>query len=329
MKPISIHSIRTLCSAVVLMLALPFASPVTAAFPEKPVRLIVPYPAGGTIDAIMRAIQEKVQQNLGRPLIIENKPGAAGITGMQEVARAAPDGYTIGQVNSGMVITPVIQPSVGSFDMARDFAPITMLSNGPLVLFTHPRVPGNDVASFLAFAKSRPQGLNYSSTGMGGAGHLSAELISQLTGVKFVHIPYKGNAPAMLAVLQGEVDFLISTVSDTALQNVQAKKLKILGVTTREATPVVPGVPPIGATVPGFEAPIWIALVAPRNTPADVIAVLNKAFTTVLADPETRKRYETLGLVATPSAPGVVTTAIQKELDTWLPIVRSRNIVAN
>ena len=198
-----------------------------AAFPEKPVKVIVPYPAGGTIDAIMRgSTQDRFQQLLGQPLIVENKPGAAGVTGMQEVARAAPDGYTIGQANSGMVVTPLIQPGVGGFDLERDYTPLTMLSVGPLVLFTHPRVPGNDVAAFLAYAKSKAaDGLNYSSTGLGGAGHLAAELLSQMTGAKFVHIPYKGNAPAMLAVIAGEVDFLISTVSDTALQSVQGKKL--------------------------------------------------------------------------------------------------------
>jgi len=322
------NRLTRLCATLLsLAIALPLSA--LAAYPEKPVRVIIPYPPGGTIDALMRALQPRFLQMTGQSLVIENKPGAAGISGMQEVARAAPDGYTLGQANSGMVMTPVIQPSVGNFDLGRDMSPVCMLSFGPLVLFTNPRVPGNDVAAFIAYAKTRPDGLNYSSTGLGGAGHLAAELLSQMTGTKLVHIPYKGNAPATLAVLQGEVDFLISTISDAALQNVESKKLKMLGVTTRVATPVVPGVPPLAATVPGFDVPVWVSLMAPRNTPPEVIATLNRVITAALNDPEIRKRYETFGFVANPSAPAAVTEAIQKELTTWMPIVKSRNIIVN
>lgn len=248
---------------------------------------------------------------------------------MQEVARSAPDGYTIGQANSGMVVTPLIQPGVGSFDMERDYTPLTMFSVGPLVLFVNARVPANDVAAFIAYAKTKPEGLNYSSTGLGGAGHLSVELLSRLTGTKFLPIPCKGNAPAVVAVIAGEVDFLVSMVSDAALQSVQNKRLKMLGVTTRNATPIVPGVPPIGATVPGFEVPIWVALLGPHGLPAEVVAALNRAFGTILNEPETRRRFEGYGLVPTASTPAAVTEAIQKEMKTWAPVVRERNIRVN
>lgn len=318
-----IRPLRQLLLATTLVVA----SSSWAAYPEKPVRLVIPYPPGGTVDAMMRSLQDQFQRITGQPLVIDNKGGAAGVTGMQEVARAAPDGYTIGFTNSGLVIAPLLQTGV-VLDSARDFAPITMVANGTLMMFAHPRVPGNDVGGLVSYAKSRPDGLNYSSTGQGGAGHLAAELLSRASGAKLVHIPYRGNAPAMLAVMQGEVDFVISTMSDTAIQSVQARKLKLLGVTTKNAFPLMPDVPPIAATYPGFDVEIWVALVAPRGTPPQVIATLNKAFNEILAAPEMRKRYEGYGFIPSPSTPELVSEKIQHELKTWLPLIKEKNIKA-
>ncbi len=296
-----------------------------AAFPEKPVRLIIPYPPGGTVDVMMRALQDRFQRITGQPLVIDNKGGAAGVVGMQEVARAAPDGYTIGFTNSGLVIAPLLQTGSG-LDSSRDFAPITMAATGTLMLFANPRVPGNDVGSLIRYAQTRPDGLNFSSTGQGGAGHLASELLARASGAKFVHIPYRGNAPAMLAVLQGDVDFVISTMNDTAMQSVRTQKMKLLGVTTKEPFPLMPDVPPIATSFPGYEVAIWVALVAPRGTPPEVIATLNRAFTEALSDPETRKRYEVYGFIAGSSTPAVVSEKIQHELKTWLPVIREKNI---
>jgi len=308
------------------VLACVAAASATAAYPEKVVRVIVPYPAGGTQDAMIRAFSERFVKMTGQNLVVENKAGAAGVVGMQEVARSPGDGYTLGLANNGMVITPLINSGVASFDLGRDLAPVTMVASGPLVMFSHPRVPGNDAVALINHAKAQPNGLTYSSTGPGGLGHLANELLAQRTGAKLNHIPYKGNAPAMLAVLAGEVDFIVSTSSDTAMQNVAVKKMKILAVSTRNPSPLFPGIGTIAAAAPGFDVAVWLALVAPRSTPADLVGYLNRTFTTIINDAETKKRYEPFGLVPGASTPANVTEQIQKELTTWAPIVKERGI---
>ena len=320
------RSLRSLVGVTVAACGLAVSLAAQAAYPDKPVRLVIPYPAGGTQDAMMRALQERFLKVFGQTLVIDNKAGAAGVIGMQDVARSAPDGYTIGLANNGMVITPLVQSSVSAFDLGKDFAPITLVATGPLVMFAHPKVPGNDVKSLVAYAKTQPEGLAYSSTGLGGLGHLTTELLAQKAGIKLTHVPYKGNAPAMLAVLSGEVNFIVSTSSDTAVQNVQAKKLKAMGVTTRNASPVMPGVVPFSSAVPGFDVAVFFGLVAPRGTPPEIIGTLNKAFAGILEDAEVKKRYEAYGLVTTPSTPAAFSDMIQQESAVWLPIVREKNI---
>ena len=320
------RSLRSLVGVTVAACGLAVSLAAQAAYPDKPVRLVIPYPAGGTQDAMMRALQERFLKVFGQTLVIDNKAGAAGVIGMQDVARSAPDGYTIGLANNGMVITPLVQSSVSAFDLGKDFAPITLVATGPLVMFAHPKVPGNDVKSLVAYAKTQPEGLAYSSTGLGGLGHLTTELLAQKAGIKLTHVPYKGNAPAMLAVLSGEVNFIVSTSSDTAVQNVQSKKLKAMGVTTRNASPVMPGVVPFSSAVPGFDVAVFFGLVAPRGTPPEIIGTLNKAFAGILEDAEVKKRYEAYGLVTTPSTPAAFSDMIQQESAVWLPIVREKNI---
>jgi tripartite-type tricarboxylate transporter receptor subunit TctC len=297
-----------------------------AAFPEKPIRLVIPYPPGGTQDLMIRAVQDAVGKVLGQALVIDNKPGAAGVVGTQEVARAVPDGHTLGLANGGLVITPMVQSGAAALDLTRDVVPVTLLGASPLVIFAHPSVPAEDVKSFFAWGKAQARGLTYSSSGLGGLGHLAADLMTRSAGIKGLHVPYKGSAPATLAVLSGEVQFTVTTISDTAMQNVEAKKLKVLGVTTRKPYAGLPAAGTVGAVLPGFDIGVWFGIVAPRGTPAEVVQTLHKGFAGALAQDDIRKRYAALGLSAEGAAPAEFADIIARDKATWAPIVRELNI---
>ncbi|HMN84026.1 MAG TPA: tripartite tricarboxylate transporter substrate-binding protein [Burkholderiaceae bacterium] len=291
----------------------------------KPVRIIVPYPAGGTQDAMMRALQEPLGKRLEQQVIIENRPGAAGMIGTQEVQRSAPDGATLGLVNNGMVITPLITRGV-NLELEKDLTPISLIAAGPLVLFAHPSVPAESVSQLLDYAKKQPNGLNYGSTGPGGLGHMTAELLARQSGSPLTHVPYKGNAPAMMAVLAGEVQFVISTVSDTTNQNVKAGKLKALAVSTLEPSPAVPGLPAISASVPGFGVTAWFGFVAPPGTPETVVRRLNAAIAEVMALGDVRQRFMDFGLVAEATGPATFRDTILQEGAKWRPVVQAAKI---
>lgn len=315
--------IRALLFAVLVA-----SGPVLAAFPDKPIRLVIPYPPGGTQDLMIRALQEALGKSLGQPVVIDNRPGAAGVVGNQEVARAAPDGHTLALANSGLVITPMVQSGAAAFDLARDLTPVTLLGTSPLILYAHPSVPADDLRGFIAFGKAQPKGLTFSSSGLGGLGHLTAELLLKNAGVKGLHVPYKGSAPGTLAVLSGEVQFTVTTVSDTATQNVEAKKLKALAVTTKKPYPGLPNALPVATVLNGFDIGVWFGIVAPRGMPAEVLQILNRAFASALAQEDVRKRYGALGLVAESSTPAEFGDMMVREKALWTPIVRELNIRA-
>ncbi len=317
-----IRTSRKLLAVLTLLSISPLAAPQT-----KPLRIVVPYPPGGTQDAMMRLLQEPLGKLLEQPVVVENRAGAAGMIGMQEVNRAAPDGNTLVLANNGMVITPLIQQSA-ALELASDFTPVSIIASGPLVLFTHPSLPVNNVKELIAYAKTQPNGLNYGSTGTGGLGHMTFELLARQADLKLTHIPYKGNAPAMLALLGGEVPMVISTVSDTTNQNVKAGKMKAIAVTTPEASSAVPGTPPISEAVPGFGVTVWFGFVAPPGVAPATVAKLSAAIQKVMDEPEVRKRFESFGLIAGSSGPKAFVAAINQEAAIWRPVVRSANIKA-
>ena len=307
-------------------IAFVWATVAGAAFPEKSIRLVIPYPPGGTQDLMIRVLQEPVGKALGQSLVIDNKPGAAGVVGTQEVARAAPDGHTLGLANGGLVITPMVQSGAASLDLTRDVAPVTLLGSSPLVIFAHPSVAADDVKGFFAWGKAQARGPTYSSSGLGGLGHLAADLMLRSAGVKGLHAPYKGSAPATLAVLSGEVQFTVTTISDTAMQNVEARKLKVLGVTTRKPYAGLPNAGTVATVIPGFDIGVWFGVVAPRATPQEVVQALHRAFAAALAQDEVRKRYATLGLTPEGAGPAEFGEAIARDKATWAPIVKELNI---
>jgi len=287
---------------------------------DKPIRLIVPYAAGGPLDITARVLAERVKDSLGT-VIIDNKPGAGGNIGASAVAKAAPDGLTIGIAATA---THAVNPWLYSkmpFNAATDFAPITQMVRVPNVLVmnadTATRLKINNVKDLIAYAKANPGKLNYGSGGNGSAGHLAGELFKKDAGIFAVHIPYNGGNPAQLALLSGQVDFNFDNLA-TAAPNIKAGKLKALAVTTLTASSALPGVPPVADTLKGFAVDTWWGLVAPAGTPKEVIAKLNAAFVAALNTPETKTRFATLlaePVSSTPEAFGALMASERRKYE--------------
>ena len=272
-----------------------FASPLAHA-QDAPIRLIVPYAPGGPIDVTARALAERVRDALGT-VIIDNKAGAGGNIGADAIAKAAPDGLTIGiSATATHAVNPWLYNRM-PYDAAKDFAAITQMVRVPNVLVINAakaeQLKIHNVADLIAYAKANPAKLNYGSGGNGSAGHLAGEMFKQKAGIFALHIPYRGANPAQLALLAGEVDFNIDNLA-AAAPNIRAGKLKALAVTSLQASPMLPGVPPLSDTFKGFSIDTWWGLVAPAGTPKPVIAKLNKAFTDALKTPETKTRFAAL-----------------------------------
>ena len=292
-------------SLVTAALALAAAGGALAQAPAKPIRLIVPYAPGGPIDVTARALAERVQAPLGT-IVVENKPGAGGNIGSDMVAKAAPDGTTIG---IAAVATHAINPWLFSrmpYDAGKDFAPITQMVRVPNVLVMNQaaaaRLKIDSLADLITYARKNPGKLNYGSGGNGSAGHLAGEMFKQGAGIFAVHIPYNGGNPAQLALLSGQVDFNIDNLA-TAAANIKSGKLKALAVTSARRSALMPEVPAMAETLPGFEVDTWWGLVAPAGTPRDVVDRLNAAFTAALKAPETQQRFAQLMAEPVPTTP--------------------------
>jgi tripartite-type tricarboxylate transporter receptor subunit TctC len=310
-----------LATAAALVLAL--AAPLALA-QAKPIRLIVPYAAGGPIDVTARLLAERVKDSLG-PVIIENRPGGGGNIGADAVAKAAPDGLTIG---ISAVATHAINPWLFAkmpYDAARDFAPITQMVRVPNVLVmnaeTAKRLNIHTLADLIAHAKANPGRLNYGSGGNGSAGHLAGEMFKQGAGIFAVHIPYNGGNPAQLALVSGQVDFNFDNLA-TAAPNIRAGKLKALAVTTLNRSPALPDVPPVADTLKGFAIDTWWGLVAPAGTPRDVITKLNQAFVAALNSPEAKTRFAALMAEPVTNTPEEFGNFMKAELAKYEKVVK-------
>ena len=291
----------------------------------RPIRLIVPYAPGGPLDVTARALAERVKDSLGT-VIVENKPGAGGNLGADLVAKAAPDGHTIGLA---AVATHAINPWLFAkmpYDAARDFAPITQMVRVPNVLVmnaeTAQRLHIQNLADLIAYAKANPARLNYGSGGNGSAGHLAGEMFKKAAGIFAVHIPYNGGNPAQLALLSGQVDFNFDNLA-TAAPNIRSGKLKALAVTTSQRSKALPDIPTVSETLRGFEVDTWWGLVAPAATPREVVERLNKAFTEALRAPETQSRFAQLMAEPVPTTPEQFAAFMRKELARYEPVVKA------
>ncbi|MDM0054074.1 Bug family tripartite tricarboxylate transporter substrate binding protein [Variovorax fucosicus] len=292
---------------------------------QRPIRLIVPYAAGGPIDVTARALAERVRDSLGT-VIIDNKPGAGGNIGADMVAKAAPDGLTIGIAATA---THAVNPWLYSkmpFSAASDFAPITQMVRVPNVLVmnaeTAERLKIHNVAELIAYAKKNPGKLNYGSGGNGSAGHLAGEMFKKEAGIFALHIPYNGGNPAQLALLSGQVDFNFDNLA-TAAPNIRSGKLKAIAVTTTQRSSALPDVPPVADTLKGFAIDTWWGLVAPAGTPPDVVAKLNQAFVAALNAPETKTRFGTLLAEPVGNSPEQFGAFMKTELAKYEKVVKA------
>ncbi|WP_409051565.1 Bug family tripartite tricarboxylate transporter substrate binding protein [Variovorax sp. GrIS 2.14] len=300
-------------------------APAQAQSNSRPIRLVVPYAAGGPIDVTARILAERVKDVLG-PVIIDNKPGAGGNIGADIVAKAPPDGLTIGIAATA---TNAVNPWLYSkmpFNAATDFAPITQMVRVPNVLVMNAaaaeRLKINTVADLIRYAKANPAKLNYGSGGNGSAGHLAGELFKKEAGIFAVHIPYNGGSPAQLALVSGQVDFNFDNLA-TAAPNIRSGKLKAIAVTTLQRSPSLPDVPPVADTLKGFSVDTWWGLVAPAGTPPDVIAKLNKAFVDALNAPETKTRFASLLAEPVPTTPDQFGAFMKSEMAKYEKVVKA------
>jgi tripartite-type tricarboxylate transporter receptor subunit TctC len=303
------------------------AAPATADnYPSRPIRLIVPYPAGGSTDIMARALQEPMAKILGQPLIIDNRGGAAGTTGANEAARADADGYTLLFANNGPIsIAPLLQKGV-DFDPLKSFAPVSLVSKAPLVLVTNEKLPVNDLAGLIAYAKAQSKPMLYATAGPGSLGHLSTERFLNQASLQMVHVPYRGQAPTTLAIFTGEVDILLTTTSDTLNEHIRSGKVKLLGVSSPGASPVAPGTAPIGNALKGYSVETWFGILAPAGTPPEIISKLNAAINTTLAVPQLRDRFLTFGVEATASTPAELAAIIAAEIPSWRKVIEERHV---
>ena len=308
------------CAALAVVLLPLFAA--AQAYPDKPIRVIVPVPAGGTPDVVARTVAPGLSSLLGQQLVIDNRGGAGGLIGVELAARAIPDGYTLLFSSPGaLTILPHLKQQV-PYDTLRDFAPISLISIGPFLLITHPSVPVKTVKELIALARAEPGRLNYASAGNGVANHLAMELFKSMAGVNITHVPYKGAPQAVTDLIGGNVDVMFNSIAPV-LPQIKAGRLRLLGIASAKRSPQLPDTPTISeAGVPGFEAVNWFGLFAPAKTPQPIIARLNAAVVKVVRAPETRMQFEIQGTDPVASSPAEFAAFIRRDLEKYAKIVK-------
>ncbi len=306
----------------VIFVALAFTGLAAAqSYPDHPVRVIVPYAPGGSLDTVARLVGKKLTDALGQQVVIDNRGGGGGNIGVEAAVRSAPDGYTLLMGANGPIsINPSLYHNL-PFDPIKDLAPISTVVTTSLMLVVNPRLPVNSVGDLIALAKAKPGAINFGSAGSGSTSHLSAELFKEMAGIDIVHIPYRGAGPAIRDVISGETQMMITAVV-TTLPHVKSGKLKALAVTGPKRLPIVPQVPTIGEWLPGYEVVSWYGLFAPVKTPPAVIDRLHDALVEILAAPDLRQHFVALGLDASADTPRQFAHLIVAEKDKWATIIR-------
>lgn len=295
-----------------------------AAYPAKPVRIVVPSSPGGGTDILARVLAQKMAESLGQQFVVENRPGAGQVIGIEAVARSAPDGYTLLMAASAIVINEVLYAKP-PYDTLRDFAPVTLGASLPNILVVHPALPVKSVRELIALAKTRPGQLNYSSAGSGTSPHLSMELFRIMAGIALTHIPYKGTGPATIDLVAGQVQLSMPNVL-TALPQIKGAKLRALGVTSSKRATGLPDIPAIAESVPGYEAIQWYGLLAPAGTARDSINRLQSEVARILVLPDVRERLAADGADAVGSRPDEFAAYIRSELAKWGKVVKAGGI---
>jgi len=299
----------------------------TSSYPSQPVTLVVPFATGGTTSILARLLADKVSQGLGQTVVVENKPGAGGNIGMDHVARAKPDGYTLLMGPIGLAINPALYTNM-TFDPIKDLEPIGLYGGVPNLLVVHPSLPVKSVAELVAYAKANPNKLNYASNGNGTSSHLAAEMLKSEAGIEMTHIPYKGGGPAMQDLIGGQVDMLFDQMP-AVLPQVEAKTVVALGVSSAERSNSAPDIPAIAESIPGFDLVVWFGWLAPKGTPDEVIQRINKEMNKALADPDFQARLASMGVTPMPSTPDEFYQFMVSETERWGKVVRASGASIN
>ena len=300
---------------------------VASSWPDHALRFIVPFPPGGATDIISREVAAKLQESLGEPVVVENIGGASGSIGVGRLAKAKSDGYTIGLGNSGtFTMTPYLQKV--PYDARKDFTPISMLTEYSNVLVVGRKMKATSLTEFIKEAQSSSEGLTYGSAGNGSSNHMTGVLFGNATKLSFLHIPYKGNSPALLAVIGGQLDWMFATVSEIK-PFLESGKLRVLGVSSMDSDPLLPGVSPISDTVPGFNVVGFMGLFGPANLPANTTTKLSNEVNRILKDPQVIEKFSLLGMRAKPSTPEELAARVDADGALWKKAIGEGHITTN
>mgnify|MGYP000488132503 CR=1 FL=1 len=321
------HFVRQLCQAALLSCLVGITAPaaLAQAYPNKPIKLIVPFAPGGFTDVVARILGQKLSVSLGQPFVIENKAGAGSTIGTDFVAKAAPDGYTLVMVSTTHVISPAIYPKL-PYDPIKSFTPVSKLVDSAYVLMVNPKVPVNSVADYIALAKAQPNKIHYASSGNGSSQHLMGGMFAAMTGTKLIHVPYKGSSGAASDLVAGVIESSFAGVPN-AMAQVPAGRLKALAVTTSKRIPQLPDVPTMQeAGVPGYEASVWLGLLAPAGTPKEIVARLNAEIAKVMNAPDTKKELFAAGVESDISSPDALGVLMNREMERWAKVIKDAGI---
>jgi tripartite-type tricarboxylate transporter receptor subunit TctC len=318
---------RRLAALLVGVATAALAGAALAAFPDKPVKLVVPFTPGGGTDIIARTLAGGLQKELGQPVVVENKPGGGTIIGSDLVAKSAPDGYTLLVATFAHAVNPSLQPKL-PYEWERSFAPVILVGRGPNVLVVRSDSPYKSVQDVIAAAKANPARLTYASFGNGTSAHLAGEMFTNLAKVSMLHVPYKGFGAAITDVINGQVDMIFGTAAGVA-GHVSGGKVRALAVTSEERSPAMPSIPTVAETVPAYRVESWYGIYAPAGTPPDVIATLNGAIAKVARTEEFRKRVEPEGIAISAGRPAELEQFVRAEEARWRKIVKDNNIRAD
>jgi len=318
-----------LCLLAAAVSAMPMASALAQGFPNKPMRLILPYPPGGGSDTIARPFARKMAENTGHQVVVDNRGGAGGNIGMETAARAAPDGYTVVMgLTAQLAVNPGLYQKL-PYDPIRDFEPITLLANGAYLLVAHPSLPASTMKDVIAIGKKRPNEILYASSGNGSGAHLASELLNHMTGIKLKHVPYKGGGPALVDTISGQTQLLFATpIASTG--HIEAGRLRAIAVSTTKRVSSMPNVPTVAESgVPGYDSGVWYGMLAPKGTPREIVARLNEEFRKVLADPGIRSFLTKSGVDPEGSTPDELGKYMRSELAKWTKVIKAANITVD
>jgi tripartite-type tricarboxylate transporter receptor subunit TctC len=321
MKGILMKLLHSLLAALLVAVAVP----ALAQYPSKPVRIIVPYPPGGTSDILARLSAARLTESMGQPFLVENRPGASGTIGSQAVAKSAPDGYTLvlGTISSHGIVSAV---SNTPYDPVKDFAAVTVIGSTPNVITVHPDLPAKNFGELLKLARAKPGKLNFGSTSPGGSPHMSAELLKMMAGIDIVHVPYKGAGPMLIDLIGGQIQIGFDNLP-SSMAHIKSGKVRALAVTTAKRWPGTPDVPTVAESgVAGYEVSGWFGLLAPAGTPKPVIDALYKAVSAMLKQPEVQKQMLELGAEPGGNTPEAFAKQVADEVATWKKVVAATGV---